>query len=148
MESCGRCVSVCVHMCACTCMWAFEQRLEWCKVEVIAESGGRAIGREKRNSKGLKEACLMNRKISVAGSQWLRRMVEEMQRSSLLDSVVHGRKFLFHSRKKSFKIEKDRILFMLVKKNYHRLGNKAKRWLCMLLLSYGNNVQEALRRII
>ena len=50
-------------------MWAFEQRLEWCKMEVIAESGGRAVGREKRNSKGRKEACLMNSKISVAGSQ-------------------------------------------------------------------------------
>ena len=38
-------------------------------MEVIAESGVRAVGREKRNSKGRKEACLMNSKISVAGSQ-------------------------------------------------------------------------------
>lgn len=41
------------------CTWAFEQRLEWHKVEAVAESGGRAVGRE-RNSKGMKEACWMN----------------------------------------------------------------------------------------
>ena len=32
-----------------------------------------------------------------------------MQRPAYVDAAVHGRKFVFYSRKKSFKIEKDRI---------------------------------------
>lgn len=38
------------------------------KIQAIAKSGVRAVGREKRKSIGLKKACLRSSKISVAGS--------------------------------------------------------------------------------
>lgn len=38
------------------------------KIQAVAKSGVRAVGREKRKSKGLKKVCLRNSKISVAGS--------------------------------------------------------------------------------
>lgn len=38
------------------------------KIQAFAKCGVRAVGREKRKSKGLKKVCLRNSKISVAGS--------------------------------------------------------------------------------
>lgn len=51
-----------------------------------------------------------------------------------VDLTVHNRIFVFYSKKKAFEIQKDRTRFMLVEKNCHTLGNKAKGWLCVLSL--------------
>lgn len=58
-----------------------------------------------------------------------------------VDLTVHDRIFVFYSKKKGFEIQRDRIRFMLVEKNYHKLGSKAKGWLCVLSLLYGSNIQ-------